>query len=64
MSSAKKSTASWGSYCNLRGQFVIDSKPAPSDTPAFYVFTDDVAFSNPSAVGTVVAARNTNGRES
>ncbi|MDO3378116.1 GIY-YIG nuclease family protein [Geoalkalibacter halelectricus] len=60
----REGTASWDSYRALRDQLVADGKLAPSDAPDFYVFTEDVAFSSPSAAGTVVAARNTNGRES
>ncbi len=59
----REGTASWDSYRSLRAQLVTDGKLAPSDTPDFYVFTEDVAFPSPSAAGTVVAARNTNGRE-
>lgn len=60
----KAGTASWDSYRSLRDQLVAEGKLADSDDPEFYVFTEDVAFSSPSAAGTVVAARNTNGRES
>lgn len=60
----KEGTASWDSYRSLRDQLVTDGKMKPSNDPDFYVFTEDVSFSSPSAAGAVVAARNTNGRKS
>ncbi len=59
----KKATASWDTYRTLRDQLVADGKLVDSEKPDFYVFNEDVSFSSPSAAASVVATRNTNGRD-
>ncbi|MCA9115792.1 MAG: GIY-YIG nuclease family protein [Planctomycetaceae bacterium] len=58
----KHGTESWTSYRSLRDQLVQEGKLVESESPEYYVFAENVAFSSPSAAGTVVAAANTNGR--
>jgi len=57
-----KGIQSWTSYRSQREQLVREGKLVPSDQTDYYVFTDDVAFSSPSAGGAVVNAGNINGR--
>lgn len=62
-STARKSgLKSWTSYRTLREQLIVDNKLIDSDDANFYKFTEDVAFSSPSAGGAVVNAGNINGR--
>lgn len=58
----KEGLKSWTSYKALRDQLVEEGKLIDSPQPGFFVFTDDVAFSSPSAGGAVVNAGNINGR--
>ncbi|WP_373649438.1 GIY-YIG nuclease family protein [Schlesneria sp. DSM 10557] len=58
----KEGLKSWTSYKALRDQLVEEGKLIDSPQPGFLVFTDDVAFSSPSAGGAVVNAGNINGR--
>jgi len=58
----KKGAESWDAYVALRNQLVADGKLRDSKDPDFYVFTEDVPFSSPSAAITAVLARNGNGR--
>lgn len=58
----KEGVASWTSFRSLRDQLITDGKLVLAEDPAFLVFTEDVAFSSPSAAGSVVMARNCNGR--
>ena len=59
----KQGVASWTAYHSLRDQLVMDGKltDAP-ESPGFYVVTEDIPFSSPSAAAAVVAAKNINGR--
>ncbi|WP_234698839.1 GIY-YIG nuclease family protein [Poriferisphaera corsica] len=59
----KKGTKGWDSYVLLRDKLVSDGKLSVIKN-GFYEFTENVAFSSPSAAAAVVAARNTNGRMS
>jgi len=61
-SARKQGVPSWTSYKSLREQLLHDAKIAEGDAPDFLVFTEDVAFSSPSAAAAVVLGRNTNGR--
>lgn len=58
----KEGVPSWTSFRSQRDQLVADGKLADGSDEANYVFTENVAFSSPSAASSVVAARNTNGR--
>jgi hypothetical protein len=58
----KEGLKSWTSYKALRDQLVEEGKLIEGSQPGFFVFTDDVAFSSPSAGGAVVNAGNINGR--
>lgn len=58
----KEGLKSWTSYKALRDQLVEEKKLIDNSQPGFFVFTDDVAFSSPSAGGAVVNAGNINGR--
>ncbi len=58
----KHGLKSWTSYKSLREQLVADGKLVDSQEPDYYVFTDNVGFSSPSAGGAVVNAGNINGR--
>lgn len=53
---------SWDSYKDIRDQLVADGLLLISDDPSYYLFSEDVTFSSPSAAGTVIRAGNTNGR--
>lgn len=65
-STARKEPArSWTSYKALREQLVADGKfAAHAADPSLYVTVEDIPFASPSAAAAVVAARNTNGRQS
>jgi len=58
----KQGVESWVSYKSLREQLVKDGKLIDSDDGKFLVFAEDVPFSSPSAAGSAVLGRNTNGR--
>lgn len=58
----KQGLKSWTSYKALRDQLVADGKMVDSHNPDFYVFTEDVEFSSPSAGAACVNAGNSNGR--
>lgn len=58
----KMGPKNWTSYKALRDQLVTDGKLADGPESDFYVFTEDVAFSSPSAGAAVVNAGNMNGR--
>lgn len=58
----KKGLQSWTSYKSLRDQLVEEGILVDSDKPDFFVFSEDVAFSSPSAGAAVVNAGNMNGR--
>lgn len=58
----REGVPSWTSFRSQRDQLVTDGKLTDGDNPDYYVFSEDVAFSSPSAAASVVAARNTNGR--
>ncbi|WP_437193278.1 GIY-YIG nuclease family protein [Planctomicrobium sp. SH527] len=58
----KEGLKSWTSYKALRDQLVEEGKLVDSSQPGFFVLTDDIAFSSPSAGGAVVNAGNINGR--
>ncbi len=58
----KEGPKSWTSYRNLREQLLIDGKLRESHQPEYFVFTEDVGFSSPSAGGAIVNAGNINGR--
>lgn len=58
----REGTRTWTSYKGLREQLVDEGKLVLSDQPDYYVFTEDVSFSSPSAGGAVVNAGNINGR--
>lgn len=63
-STARKSgVASWQSYKSLREQLISEQKLVLYETGGFYIFTEDVPFSSPSAGGAVVYAGNINGRD-
>ncbi len=52
----------WTSYCGLRDQMVLEKKLVPCNTPEFYVFAENVAFSSPTAGAVIVNAGNVSGR--
>jgi len=58
----KEGLKSWTSYKSLREQLVGERKLVESGQPDYYVFSDDVTFSSPSAGAAVVNAGNMNGR--
>ena len=58
----KQGVDSWTSYRALRAQLVTDGKLVESDHPEHFVFTENIAFSSPSAAAAVILGRNTNGR--
>lgn len=58
----KEGAKSWTSYKSLRDQLLQDGKLADGNESDYYIFTDDVGFSSPSAGGAVVNAGNINGR--
>ncbi|WP_298036482.1 GIY-YIG nuclease family protein [uncultured Desulfuromonas sp.] len=60
----KEGVPSWDTYRTLRDQLVADGKLVDAKKPDYFEFAEDVSFSSPSAASSVVAARNTNGRES
>lgn len=58
----KEGVASWDTYRTLRDSLVAEGKLVDDGDSGFYTFREDVAFSSPSAAGSVVLARNCNGR--
>lgn len=58
----KQGVESWTSYKSLRDELVAAGKLVHSGNADYLVFTEDVAFSSPSAAASVIAGRNTNGR--
>ena len=52
----------WTSYRGLRDQLVLEKKLVPCDSPEFYVFAENVAFSSPTAGAVIVNAGNVSGR--
>lgn len=58
----KEGPKSWTSYKSLRDQLLTDGKLIDNHESDFFVFTEDVGFSSPSAAGAVVNAGNINGR--
>jgi hypothetical protein len=52
----------WTSYRGLRDQLVLEKKLVPCDSPEFYVFSENVAFSSPTAGAVIVNAGNVSGR--
>lgn len=58
-----KAAKSWDSYQDLYKQLTTDGDLVPDpDNKDLLVFTKDVAFSSPSAAGTIVSASNVSGR--
>jgi hypothetical protein len=49
-------------YRGLRYQLVLEKKLVPCDSPEFYVFAENVAFSSPTAGAVIVNAGNVSGR--
>ncbi|MFZ4083751.1 MAG: DUF4357 domain-containing protein, partial [Pirellula sp.] len=49
-------------YRGLREQLVLEKKLVPCDSPAFYVFAENIAFSSPTAGAVMVNAGNVSGR--
>lgn len=45
-----------------RDQLVLEKKLVPCDSPEFYVFAENVAFSSPTAGAVIVNAGNVSGR--
>jgi hypothetical protein len=58
----KQGVESWSAYKTLRDELVTEGKLVQSPQTDYYEFADNVAFSSPSAAGSVIAARDTNGR--
>jgi hypothetical protein len=58
----KKGVESWTSYRGLRDQLVTEGKLVDAPQDGYYVFTEDVVFSSPSAAAAVVYGGNQNGR--
>ncbi|QDU76840.1 hypothetical protein Pan97_38970 [Bremerella volcania] len=58
----KEGPKSWTSYKALREQLLNDGKLADSHESEYFIFTEDVGFSSPSAGGAIVNAGNINGR--
>jgi hypothetical protein len=52
----------WTSYRGLRDQLVLEKKLEPCDSPEFYVFAVNIAFSSPTAGAVIVNAGNVSGR--
>ena len=52
----------WTSYRGLREQLVLEKKLVPCNSPEFYVFAENVAFSSPTAGAVIVNAGNVSGR--
>jgi len=50
-------------YRGLREQLVLEKKLVPCDSPEFYVFAENVAFSSPTAGAVIVNAGNVSGRK-
>ena len=49
-------------YRGHRDQLVLEKKRVPCDSPKFYVFAENVAFSSPTAGAVIVNAGNVSGR--
>jgi len=60
----KQGTKGWTSYKRLRDRLISEGVLIQSDEADYYVFKEDIAVSSPSAGGSLVCARNTNGRTS
>jgi hypothetical protein len=58
----KEGPLGWTSYRGLREQLVTEKKLIPSDKPEFFVFSENVSFSSPTAGAVVVNAGNVSGR--
>jgi len=52
----------WTSYRGFREQLVLEKKLVPCNSPEFYVFAENVAFSSPTAGAVIVNAGNVSGR--
>jgi hypothetical protein len=50
-------------YRGLREQLVLEMKLVPCNSPEFYVFAENVAFSSPTAGALIVNAGNVSGRK-
>ncbi|MDA3961490.1 MAG: DUF4357 domain-containing protein [Planctomycetota bacterium] len=60
---SRQDVASWDTYRSQRDDLVEQGMLVPiPDHDDIYRFTENVPFSSPSAAGTVICARNTNGR--
>lgn len=60
--SRKQGVPSWTSYKSLRDQLVADGRLIDGADPQYYIFTEDIAFSSPSAAAAIIRAGNANGR--
>lgn len=58
----KEGPQGWTSYRGLRDQLVQDTKLIPSNQPEFFVFSEDIPFSSPTAGAVIVNAGNVSGR--
>lgn len=58
----KEGVPSWEAYTDLREELVEDGKLRDADEEGTLVFTEDVAFSSPSAAAAVICGRNISGR--
>lgn len=58
----KEGPQGWTSYRGLRDQLVHDKKLVPSEHPDYFIFSEDIAFSSPTAGAVVVNAGNVSGR--
>jgi hypothetical protein len=57
----KEGRESWDTYEDLRDELVEDGRLKESSEDGYYEFSEDVAFSSPSAAAAVVVAGNTSG---
>lgn len=58
----KQGVDSWSAYRSLRDQLVAEGKLVDADQEGYFLFTEDVPFSSPSAAASVVYGGNQNGR--
>jgi len=58
----KHGVKSWDAYVSLRDGLVADGRLAERGPPGYYVATEDIPFSSPSAAAAIVRASNCNGR--
>ncbi len=58
----KQGVEAWVSYRSLRDQLLAEGKLVDAEQEGLLVFTEDVAFSSPSAAAAVVYGGNQNGR--